>query len=146
VTDQTECEGFHGHIRVSRTTNMTAVPVPVPDCGGELGMLTTYDGVEYTAKTIPDSEEWTNGFDPSLQFGRDNGTLWYGHASENGIHIAKSTDDAESWETLGEGMDANNSHYLDVGQFHDSPPDRGWHVRRRAGRRRRPRRVQLHRA
>lgn len=119
VTEETVCGGFHGHIRVSRVSGMMAVPVPA--CDGEVGMLTTHDGLEYTAKTIPDSEEWTNGFDPSLQFGRDEGTLWYGQASENGIHIAKSTDDGDSWETLGEGMDAEASHYLDVGQFHDPP-------------------------
>lgn len=119
VQEQTECSGFHGHIRVSRVSGMMAVPVA--QCDGELGMLTTTDGLTYTAKTIPDSEDWTNGFDPSLQFGRDNGSLWYGMASEHGIHIAMSTDDGETWETLGEGMEANASHYLDVGQFHDPP-------------------------
>lgn len=119
VQEQTTCGGFHGHIRVSRVSNMMAVPVP--DCGGELGMLTTHDGLVYTAKTIPESEEWTNGFDPSLQFGRGEGWLWYGHASENGIHIALSKDDGDSWEPLGDGMDVNETHYLDVGQFHDPP-------------------------
>lgn len=129
VTEQTVCGGFHGHIRVSRVSGMMAVPVP--DCGDELGMLTTYDGLTYVAKTIPDSEEWTNGFDPSLQFGRGEGWLWYGHASEHGIHIALSKDDGDTWEPLGAGMDAvvggngngngNGTHYLDVGQFHDPP-------------------------
>lgn len=113
VQEQTACGGFHGHIRVSRISAMMAVPVA--DCGGDLGMLTTLDGVVYTAKTIPDSEEWTNGFDPSLQFGRQQGWLWYGMASENGIHISLSKDDGATWESLG------GSNSLDIGQFHDPP-------------------------
>lgn len=116
VQEQTVCDGFHGHIRVSRASNMMAVPVGA--CGGEVGMLTTRDGISYSAKTIPESERWTNGFDPSLQFGRGEGWLWYGNASENGIHIALSKDDGETWEALGAGMGVEPSHYLDIGQFH----------------------------
>lgn len=119
VTEQTVCGGFHGHIRVSRVSSMMAVPVA--DCGGELGMLTTHDGITYTAKTIPDTFQWTNGFDPSLQFGRDEGWLWYGMASEHGIHISLSTDDGDTWQDIGGGMGIEATHFLDVGQFHDPP-------------------------
>lgn len=119
ITEQTVCGGFHGHIRVSRISNMMAVPVG--DCGLDVGMLTTKDGLSYEAKTIPESEMWSNGFDPSLQFGRKEGWLWYGQASENGIHIALSKDDGDSWEKLGDGMGVRPSHYLDVGQFHNPP-------------------------
>jgi len=119
VTETTPCRGFHGHIRVSRVTGMMALPVP--DCGGNLGMLATYDGITYVAKIVPDSHRWTNGFDSALQFGREEGWLWYAMASEHGIYASLSKDDGDTWETIGEGMGVPGTHYLDIGQFHDPP-------------------------
>ncbi len=119
ITENTPCQGFHGHIRVSRVTATMAVPVA--DCGGDLGMLVTQDGLTYEARTIPDSEAWTNGFDPSLQFGRGEGWLWYGMASEHGIHISVSKDDGLTWEPIGTSMGVAATPHLEIGQFHDPP-------------------------
>lgn len=113
------CGGFHGHIRVSRVTGQMAVPVP--SCGGELGFIESTDnGLSYQSVSIPGTPQWTNGFDPSLQFTRDAGWMYYGMAWEHGLHIALSKDGGESWEALGAGHGLAET-LLDVGQFHDPP-------------------------
>ncbi len=113
------CGGFHGHIRVSRATGFMAVPVAGCD---ELGFISTADnGLTYQSNTIKGTEKWTNGFDPSLQFSRPSGWMYYGMASEHGIHMAMTKNQGESWETLGATEDSAGSTWLDIGQFHDPP-------------------------
>lgn len=113
------CGGFHGHIRVSRASGLMAVPVP--GCG-EMGFISTADnGLTYQSNTIKDTEEWSNGFDPSLQFSRPSGWMYYGQASEHGVHVALTKDEGRTWEPLGGGMGVEPTHWLDVGRFHDPP-------------------------
>lgn len=113
------CGGFHGHIRSDPVSGFVAVPVP--GCGDELGFISTADGgLSWASHQIPGTEEWTNGFDPSLQFTRESGWLYYGMASEHGIHVGLSKDHGASWEPIGGGMD-NESEWLDIGRFHDPP-------------------------
>ena len=112
------CGGFHGHIRVSPSTGF--VIVPTASCGDHSGYIATADGgVTWTAHEIEASAEWTNGFDPSAQFSRPGGWLYYGMVSEHGIYMALSKDEGATWETLGAGP--GNSTWLDIGQFHDPP-------------------------
>ncbi|MHB1260798.1 MAG: sialidase family protein [Thermoplasmatota archaeon] len=114
------CGGFHGHIRVSPTTGF--VVVPTASCGEHAGYISTADGgITWTAHEITESEEWTNGFDPSAQFSRPGGWLYYGMVSEHGIYMALSKDEGASWEPLGGGMGVAETTWLDVGQFHDPP-------------------------
>lgn len=114
------CGGFHGHIRVSPTTGF--VVVPTASCGQHSGYIATADGgVTWTAHEIPASAEWTNGFDPSAQFSRPGGWLYYGMVSEHGIYVALSKDEGATWEPLGGGMGVAETTWLDVGQFHDPP-------------------------
>jgi hypothetical protein len=108
------CGGFHGHIRVGPDG---FVAVPVPDCGGDHGFISSSDGgLTWASNRIPDTETWTNGFDPSLQFTR-SGWMYYAMASEHGIHAALTKDKGKTWERLGD----NGTHWLDIGQFHDPP-------------------------
>lgn len=112
------CGGFHGHIRVSPSTGF--VVVPTASCGEHSGYIATADGgLTWTAREIEASAEWTNGFDPSAQFSRPSGWMYYGMVSEHGIYMALSKDEGATWETLGAGPSAST--WLDVGQFHDPP-------------------------
>ncbi len=113
------CGGFHGHIRVSRPTGYAAVPVA--DCGRDHGFIVTDDGgLTWDSAVIPGTGEWTNGFDPSLQFTRGSGWLYYGMASEHGIHVALSKDEGASWEPLGQGHGQADA-WLDIGALHEPP-------------------------
>lgn len=113
------CGGFNGHVRVNRADGFVAVPVPA--CGGSLGFISTADGgITWQSNQIPGTERWTNGFDPSLQFGRDEGWMWYGMASEHGMHIGLSKDNGNNWEQL-PNVTGNMTHWVDIGQFHDPP-------------------------
>jgi hypothetical protein len=126
------CAGFHGHIRVSPTTGFVAVPVPA--CGGDLGFVSTADGgLTWRSNPIPGTEEWTNGFDPSLQFTRGSGWLYYGMASEHGIHVGLSKDEGATWKPIGGGMGIEPTAWLDIGQFHDPPIVSGTFVDVQAG-------------
>lgn len=113
------CGGFHGHIRTSPVTGFVAVPVAA--CGGDVGFLASADfGLTWASRTIPGTDEWTNGFDPSLQFTRGSGWLYYGMASEDGVHVALSKDEGATWEPLGQGHGRSDA-WLDVGSLHDPP-------------------------
>jgi hypothetical protein len=113
------CGGFHGHIRVSPITGFVAVPTA--SCGRHSGYISTADGgLTWESHEVAASEEWTNGFDPSAQFTRPGGWMYYAMASEHGVHVALTKDEGKTWEALGTGMGANST-WLDVGQFHDPP-------------------------
>ena len=114
------CGGFHGHIRVSPLTGF--VTVPTASCGDHSGYIATADGgVSWTAHEVEMSAEWTNGFDPSIQFSRTSGWMYYGMASEHGVYMGLSKDQGATWEPLGGGMGVEPTTWLDVGQFHDPP-------------------------
>ncbi|MEK6976758.1 MAG: sialidase family protein [Candidatus Thermoplasmatota archaeon] len=114
------CAGFHGHIRVSPLTGF--VTVPTSSCGDHSGYIATADGgLTWTSHEMPLSAAWTNGFDPSIQFSRTSGWMYYGMASEHGVYMALSKDQGTTWEPLGGGMGINATSWLDVGQFHDPP-------------------------
>lgn len=114
------CGGLHGHIRVSRVTGTAAVPDN--SCGGEQGFAYTQDnGLTWSSRTVEGSQASDGGFDPSLQFGRDEGWLWFGQGNSDGAHIALSKDDGVTWEPLGAGMGVEATTWLDVGQYHDPP-------------------------
>ncbi len=114
------CGGLHGHIRVSRTTGMAAVPDD--SCGGPAGFaFTDTNGLTWGSKVVDGSDGvGSQGFDPSVQFTRGSGWLYYGLANEDGAHIALSKDDGETWESIGGGM-GESATWLDVGAFHDPP-------------------------
>jgi hypothetical protein len=114
------CGGFHGHIRVSPVTGL--VVVPTASCGQHAGYITTADGgLTWSSHEVEESAKWTNGFDPSAQFTRPGGWMYYAMASEHGVHVALSKDEGKTWEPLGGGMGVAPSAWLDVGQFHDPP-------------------------
>lgn len=114
------CGGFHGHIRVSTLTGFAVVPTA--SCGEHTGYIATADGgLTWTAHEIEASREWTNGFDPSVQFSRPGGWMYFGMASEHGVFMALSKDEGKAWEELGGGMGVAPTPWLDVGQFHDPP-------------------------
>lgn len=114
------CGGFHGHIRTSPLTGFVAVPVA--SCGDHNGYITSSDGgITWLSNAIEASDEWTNGFDPSLQFTRQTGWMYYGMATEKGAYIGLSKDQGATWEPIGGGMGVDPSVWLDVGQFHDPP-------------------------
>lgn len=114
------CGGFHGHIRVSPSTGFAVVPTA--SCGEHSGYIATADGgLSWTAHEIEASDKWTNGFDPSVQFTRPSGWMYYGMVSEHGIYMALSKDEGATWEALGGGMGVAPTTWLDVGQFHDPP-------------------------
>jgi MYXO-CTERM domain-containing protein len=114
------CGGFHGHIRVSPMTGF--VTVPTASCGEHSGYIASADGgVTWTSHEMPLSAEWTNGFDPGIQFSRTSGWMYYGMASEHGVHMALSKDQGATWQKLGAGMGVEPTEWLDVGQFHDPP-------------------------
>ena len=114
------CAGFHGHIRVSPLTGF--VVVPTASCGEHSGYIATADGgLSWTSHEMPLSAKWSNGFDPSAQFSRPSGWMYYGMASEHGVYMALSKDQGATWEPLGGGMGIDATPWLDVGQFHDPP-------------------------
>ena len=114
------CGGFHGHIRVSPSTGF--VVVPTASCGQHAGYITTADGgLTWSSHEVEGSAKWTNGFDPSAQFTRPGGWMYYAMASEHGVHVALTKDEGKTWEALGGGMGRGSSAWLDVGQFHDPP-------------------------
>lgn len=113
------CGGFHGHIRVSPKTGFLGLPVAA--CGDKHGYISTADGgLTWQSNQIPGTEQWTNGFDPSLQFSRDSGWMYYAMASEHGIHVALSKDEGATWEPLGADHGKADA-WLDVGALHDPP-------------------------
>lgn len=114
------CAGFHGHIRVSTVTGFAVVPTS--SCGDHSGYISTADGgLTWEAHEVKESAEWTNGFDPSMQFSRPGGWMYYAMASEHGIYAALSKDEGATWEPLGGGMGVTPTSWLDIGQFHDPP-------------------------
>ncbi|MEA3165914.1 MAG: hypothetical protein QOJ26_783 [Thermoplasmata archaeon] len=114
------CGGFHGHIRVSTLTGFAAVPTA--SCGSHSGYISTADGgLTWRSHEVEASAEWSNGFDPSVQFSRPSGWMYYGMASEHGVYMALSKDEGATWEPLGAGMGVEPTSWLDVGQFHDPP-------------------------
>lgn len=114
------CGGFHGHIRVSPLTGF--VVVPTSSCGDHSGFISTADGgLTWESHEVTASAAWTNGFDPSVQFSRPSGWMYYGMASEHGVYMALSKDQGTTWEDLGGGMGVAPTTWLDVGQFHDPP-------------------------
>lgn len=114
------CGGFHGHIRVSPLTGF--VTVPTSSCGDHSGYIASADGgVTWSSHEMPLSAQWTNGFDPSIQFSRPSGWMYYGMASEHGVYMALSKDQGATWQDLGAGMGITPTPWLDVGQFHDPP-------------------------
>lgn len=114
------CGGFHGHIRVSILTGFAVVPTA--SCGDHTGYIATADGgLTWTSHEIPESEPWTNGFDPSVQFSRPDGWMYFGMVSEHGAYISLSKDQGATREPIGGGMGVNAATWLDVGQFHDPP-------------------------
>lgn len=117
---ETQCGGFHGHIRVSPMTGFAVVPVA--SCGDHSGYLATADGgLTWAAHEVPESAPWTNGFDPSVQFSRPGGWMYFGMASEHGVYMGLSKDEGATWEPIGGGMGVEPATWLDVGQFHDPP-------------------------
>ncbi len=127
------CGGFHGHIRVSRTTGFVAVPVGA--CGGDVGFISTADGgITWVSNAIPDTQEWTNGFDPSIQFTRPSGWMYYAMAWEHGVYVALSKDEGQTWEPLGGGMPGvEETHWLDIGRLADPPVVAGTFTNVQAG-------------
>lgn len=124
------CGGFHGHIRVSPTG---FVAVPVGDCGDRHGFISTADGgMTWQTQEVPGSEEWTNGFDPSLQFSRPSGWMYYAMASEHGIHVALSKTEGRTWEPLGQGHGRADV-WLNLSSFHDPPIAAGAFTNLQAG-------------
>lgn len=114
------CGGFHGHIRVSTVTGF--VVVPTSSCGQHSGYIASSDGgLTWGSHEMPLSGEWQNGFDPSVQFSRPGGWMYYAMASELGVYAALSKDEGATWEPLGGGMGVEPTPWLDVGQFHDPP-------------------------
>jgi hypothetical protein len=114
------CGGFHGHIQVSPLTGF--VIVPTAKCGDHDGFIATADGgLTWTSHEVPGSPKWSNGFDPSAQFSRPSGWLYYAMASEHGVHVALSKDEGKTWAPLGAGMGVAPTTWLDLGQFHDPP-------------------------
>jgi hypothetical protein len=114
------CGGLHGHIRVSEVTGTATVPdaschtgegsaVPggVITAGPEqMGFgYTTDNGVTWNSRSIPGSVSSPGGFDPSLDFSRKSGWLYYAQADQQGIHVAMSKDEGKAWETLGGATD-----------------------------------------
>ncbi|HET6397939.1 MAG TPA: hypothetical protein VFH47_00105, partial [Candidatus Thermoplasmatota archaeon] len=96
------------------------VAVPVGDCGSAHGFIGSRDGLRWSSFTIPGSGQWSNGFDPSLEFTRTSGWMYYAMASENGIHVALTKDEGQTWEPLG-GAHGRNDTWLEVGRLHDPP-------------------------
>ncbi|HUR25663.1 MAG TPA: hypothetical protein VM327_06595 [Candidatus Thermoplasmatota archaeon] len=103
------CGGLHGHIEVSEVTGMAAVPDAgcsaaegaVAPGSGRVGFgYTTTNGAVWLSRKMPESETG-RGFDPAVMFSRESGWLWLGQADNNGIHIALSKDEGQTWETLG---------------------------------------------
>ncbi len=114
------CAGFHGHIRVSTVTGFAVVPTA--SCGQHSGYISTADGgLTWASNEVVASTEWTNGFDPSVQFSRPGGWMYYGMVTEAGAYMGLSKDEGATWELLGAGMGVNATTWLDVGQFHDPP-------------------------
>lgn len=112
------CGGIHGHIRVSRATGLAAVPDG--SCGGVAGFgYTTDDGATWNSRTV-DVAPTERAFDPSLQFSRPSGWLYFGQAGDTGAHVALSKDEGLTWEPLGGGH-GEEVRWLDVGRLHDPP-------------------------
>jgi hypothetical protein len=106
------CGGLHGHIEVSEVTGTAAVPDASCDAAetavgpgsGRVGFAyTTTNGLVWLSRGMPESETG-RGLDPAVMFSRESGWLWLGQADSNGIHIALSKDEGQSWETLGGGV------------------------------------------
>ncbi|MEK6986430.1 MAG: sialidase family protein [Candidatus Thermoplasmatota archaeon] len=113
------CQGFHGHAQVSPVNGFVAIPTA--SCGDKQGYIASADGgLTWTSNQVPGSDEWTNGFDPSLQFTRQSGWMYYGMASDDGIHIALSKDNGATWESLG-ASHGEPTGWLDLGALHDPP-------------------------
>ncbi|HUR62555.1 MAG TPA: hypothetical protein VM286_09365 [Candidatus Thermoplasmatota archaeon] len=113
------CHGFHGHLQVNPRDGFVAVPTGA--CGERHGFLSTADGgLTWKSNEVPGTEEWANGFDPSLQFTRASGWMYYAMASEHGVHVALTKDEGKTWEPLGSSHGAATG-WLDLGLL-ASPP------------------------
>ena len=113
------CGGFHGHIQVSPIDGFVALPTG--SCGDKHGFISTADGgLTWASNQIPGTEPWANGFDPSLQFTRQSGWMYYAMASEHGVHVALSKNNGLVWETLGTSH-GDGSGWFDLGVLHDPP-------------------------
>ncbi len=110
-----DCGGIHGHIRVSRSTGLAALPDA--SCGDVAGFAyTADDGITWDSRlvTVAPTER---AFDPSLQFSRPSGWLYFGQAGDTGAHIALSKDEGLTWEPLGSSREG----WLNIGAMHDPP-------------------------
>ena len=107
------CGGLHGHISVSEATGFAAVPhggcassesPTATGAGNFVGFAYTSDnGATWSSRIMPEAADG-EGFDPDLAFSQQSGWLWLAQADANGIHIALSKDEGNTWETLGSGM------------------------------------------
>ncbi len=110
-----DCGGIHGHIRVSRATGLAALPDA--SCGEVAGFAYTEDdGLTWDSRAVPVAPT-ERAFDPSIQFSRPSGWIYFGQAGDSGAHVALSKDEGLTWEPLGADGDA----WLDIGALHDPP-------------------------
>jgi hypothetical protein len=127
------CGGLHGHVAVSEPTGFAAVPhggcagpesaTPIQQGGAEyVGFAYTRDnGATWQSRVMPDALDG-EGFDPDIAFSRESGWLWLAQADANGIHVALSKDEGQSWETLGQSTPGvEPAAWLDLGPTFKDP-------------------------
>lgn len=92
--DKTQCEGIHGHIKVSAKGT---VYVPNKSCGGQQAVVVSNDnGLTWTIRKIPGSTSGRS--DPSVGIGED-GTIYVGYGNGDGkARIVVSHDEGKTWE------------------------------------------------
>ncbi|HEV2855665.1 MAG TPA: PKD domain-containing protein [Thermoanaerobaculia bacterium] len=100
----TACSGIHGHVRVA--PNGT-VWLPVRDCGGEQGGVTSTDGgTTWNEFTLPGSRAQSVGADPSIAIDSDNNAYFCyvndepvaaGNPPEGHVHVRVSRDGGATW-------------------------------------------------
>lgn len=115
------CGGLHGHIRVSEPNGFAAVPDG--SCGGPVGFGYTSDnGLTWNSRVVEGSSSPGGGFDPSLNFGRSKGWMYYGAADQSGVHVAMSKDNGQTWEKLGGNLTGvEPTTWLDLGALYSEP-------------------------
>jgi subtilisin-like proprotein convertase family protein len=98
------CGGIHGHVRVGPDGT---VYLPVRDCSGNAGVVTSTDGgASWVEHIIPNSKTQTHGSDPSVAIGANNTVYFFYVAdqttspvdpTEGHIHVQISTDHCLNW-------------------------------------------------